>query len=354
MNPHAAVDRFAGALVRSMAALPPTVQRWLTPSELSPRDGQELEPEIGMALRLLSLEKETFERFPPPRARDMVKREAKAFGGVPIPVRFVEDRSIQGPREHIVVRLYRDHLAGATEPTPLLVYFHGGGWVVGDLETHDPFCRFLARELGFPVVAVDYRLAPESPFPAAVDDSVAAFQWAVAHASELGIDPARIAVAGDSAGGNLSAVVSQVTTAAGGPTPAMQALIYPVTDLSTKHDSYRLFANGYFLTEAQMDWYRGHYVGESEATDPRVSPLLAEDLSGLPPAYVTTAGFDVLRDEGEAYAQRLEEAGVPTTLRRHAGMIHGWVNGVSLGRSARRAADELATALRSGLSGERS
>ena len=132
----------------------------------------------------------------------------------------------------------------------------------------------------------------------------------------------------------------------------MQALIYPVTDLSTKLDSYRLFASGYFLTEAQMDWYRGHYVDESEITDPRASPLLAEDLSGLPPAYVTTAGFDVLRDEGEAYARRLEEAGVPTTLRRQPGMVHGWVNAVSLGRSSRRAADELVAALRAGLAAD--
>ena len=250
-----------------------------------------------------------------------------------IPLRSVEDRSIPGPGGEIAVRIYRDRPVEEANPTPLVVYLHGGGWVVADLETHDPFCRFLARELGFPVLAVDYRLAPESPFPAAVDDAVAAFEWAVEQSSELGVDPTRIAVAGDSAGGNLSAVVSQVTVAAGGPAPAMQALIYPVTDLSTKRNSYQLFAEGYFLTEAQMDWYRGHYVDDAGVEDPRVSPLLADDLSALPPAYVATAGFDVLRDEGEAYARRLEEAGVPTTLRRHPGMVHGWVNAVSLGRS---------------------
>jgi acetyl esterase len=352
MNPQALVDSLAGHVVRALTALPSAVQRWLTPSELSPKDGQELEPEVGMALRLLSLQKETFEQFPPPRAREIIRREAKVFGGAPILVRSVEDRMIPGLGGDIAVRLYRDRPVIAGEPSPLVVYFHGGGWVVCNLETHDPFCRFLARELGFPILAVDYRLAPESPFPAAVEDSVAAFRWAVAHASELEVDSARIAVAGDSAGGNLAAVVSQVTTAAGGRAPAMQALIYPVTDLSTKHDSYRLFASGYFLTEAQMDWYRGHYVDESEVTDPRASPLLGEDLSGLPPAYVTTAGFDVLRDEGEAYAQRLEEAGVPTTRRRHPGMVHGWVNAVSLGRSSRRAADELVAALRSGLTAD--
>jgi acetyl esterase len=349
MNTQRLLTRFAGGVVRTMAALPPGVQRWLTPSGLSPKDGQQLEPEVGMALGLLGLGGDSFENFPPPKAREMVRQEALIFAGAMIPLRSVEDRSIPGPGGEIAVRIYRDRPVEEANPTPLVVYLHGGGWVVADLETHDPFCRFLARELGFPVLAVDYRLAPESPFPAAVDDAVAAFEWAVEQSSELGVDPARIAVAGDSAGGNLSAVVSQVTVAAGGPAPAMQALIYPVTDLSTKRHSYQLFAEGYFLTEAQMDWYRGHYVDDAGVEDPRVSPLLADDLSALPPAYVATAGFDVLRDEGEAYARRLEEAGVPTTLRRHPGMVHGWVNAVSLGRSPRSAADELVAALRSGL-----
>jgi acetyl esterase len=349
MDTQELLDRVAGTVLQTMAALPPSVQRWLTPAGLSPRDGQELEPDVGMALRLLSLSGESFENFPPPKAREMVRQEAAIFAGATIKVRSVEDRSIPGLGGEIVVRIYRDRPVDATDPTPLVVYFHGGGWVVADLETHDPLCRFLARQLGFPVLAVDYRLAPESRFPAAVDDAVAAFAWTVRHSLELGVDPARIAVAGDSAGGNLAAVVSQLAVAAGERAPAMQALIYPCVDLSTKHDSYGLFADGYFLTEAQMDWYRKHYVDEPDVKDPRVSPLLLDDLSGLPPAYVTTAGFDVLRDEGEAYARRLEEAGVPTTLRRHAGLVHGWVNAVSLGRSPRRAADELVVALRSGL-----
>ena len=350
MSTEELLDRFAGAVVQGLAVLPPTLQRWLTPSELSPKDNQELEPEIGMVLRLLSLAGESFECFPPAAARSIVRREAAIFAGPRIRLHSVDDRSIPGPESELPIRIYRDRSAQAGNPTPLVVYYHGGGWVVGDLETHDAFCRFLARELALPVLAVDYRLAPECPFPAAVNDAVAAFEWAVEHAAELEVDPARIAVAGDSAGGNLAAVVSQQTVARGRRAPAMQALIYPATDLSKKHRSYGLFAEGYFLTEKQMDWYRNHYTSEEDRADPRASPLLAPDLGGLPPAYVTTAGFDVLRDEGEAYARRLEHAGVPTTLRRHAQIIHGWVNAVSLGRSSRRAANELVAALRSGLS----
>jgi len=187
-------------------------------------------------------------------------------------------------------------------------------------------------------------------FPAAVEDALAAFRFAAEQATTLGVDPGRIAVGGDSAGGNLAAVVSQLALAEGGERPAFQLLFYPVTDLSTKHASYRLFAEGFFLTEQQMDWYRGHYLpDEAAARDPRASPLLAKELAGLPPAYLATAGFDPLRDEGEAYAARLREAGVPTALRRHAGLVHGFCNALSLGRHPRQAMEEAARALREAL-----
>jgi acetyl esterase len=185
---------------------------------------------------------------------------------------------------------------------------------------------------------VDYRRAPEHRFPAAVDDALAAFRWAVREADALGIDPARIAVGGDSAGGNLAAVVAQLAVQDGGARPAAQMLIYPVTDLSRKHPSYSLFAAGFFLTEKEMDWYRGHYLAEETAAlDARASPLLAHDLHGLPPAMVLTAGFDVLRDEGEAYARCMGAAGVRVTLRRHAGLIHGFCNATGVSRPARAA-----------------
>jgi acetyl esterase len=197
---------------------------------------------------------------------------------------------------------------------------------------------------------VDYRLAPEYPFPAAVEDALAAFRFANAETERLGVDPARIAVGGDSAGGNLAAVVAQLAADGDGPAPAFQLLIYPVTDVSEKRDSYRLFRDGYGLTEAEMDWYRDHYLpDEAAALDPRASPLLAPDLAGLPPAYMATAGFDPLRDEGEEYAARLRAAGVPVVLTRHPGLIHAFVNAVNVSPLAREAVLEAVGALRMGL-----
>jgi acetyl esterase len=252
--------------------------------------------------------------------------------------------TVDGAVGPLDARLYLPE--GAPRPGPLVVWFHGGGWVVGDLDSHDPACRFLAHASGVPLLSVAYRLAPEAPFPAAVDDALAAFRWAVHHAASLGADPHRVGVAGDSAGGNLAAVVSLLATRDGGPAPAFQALVYPVTDLSRKSESYRRFAVGYFLTEAQMDWYRGHYLQDpAQAFDPRVSPLLAEDLTGLPPAYVTVGGFDPLRDETVAYARRLQDAGVPTTLRVHPGLIHAFVNAAGVLPAAAAATRELAAAL---------
>lgn len=338
--------------LRGLAALPTRVQQFGAGGPIR-CDGLELAPEIALSLRLLGLVPgESFECMDPPDAREVIRREARLFSGLRTPGVEAEDVAIPRPGGEIRARLYVPS-APPGPPIPLVVYYHGGGWVVGDLETHDPVCRFLAHETGFAVLAVDYRLAPEHPFPAALEDAVTAFRWAAQAAATIDVDPTRIAVAGDSAGGNLAACVAQETVAAGGPAPALQVLVYPVTDLSTKRRSYRLFSEGYFLTEAQMDWYRHHYIGEADGTDPRCSPILAPDLSGLPPAYVTTAGFDVLRDEGEEYAARLDKAGVPTALRRHSGLVHGWVNAVGLGRTPRSAGDELAAAIRDALLGLR-
>ena len=199
------------------------------------------------------------------------------------------------------------------------------------------------------MVSVDYRLAPEDPFPAGVEDAVAAFRWVVEHATELGADPQRVAVAGDSHGANLAAVVA-LETASSDAAPAMQALIYPVTDMSRKHRSYRLFSEGFFLTEQKMDWYRGHYLADpTAALDPRASPLLVPDLAGLPLTYLTVAAFDPLRDEGLAYADALREAGVEVELRNHRGLVHGFANSVGVGRASAAAMREVAVALRAGL-----
>jgi acetyl esterase len=222
------------------------------------------------------------------------------------------------------IRIYASDRRGVR---PALIYFHGGGFVLGNLDTHDPICRSLAKESGAVVIAVDYRLAPEHKFPAAVEDAHTATLWIAANAEQLGIDARRICISGDSAGGNLATVVARRCRDAGGPVLASQVLIYPVMDLSSfETGSYRELAEGYFLGRAEMQWFAGHYLASaSDGRHPEASPLLAPDLSGLPPALVITAEFDPLRDEGEAYARRLEQAGVPVTLSRYPGTIHGFV-----------------------------
>ena len=255
----------------------------------------------------------------------------------PTPVGKVEDRTIPGaPGEPpISVRVYWPRAGG--DRLPLVVFFHGGGWVIGGLDSHDPLCRTLANEVGAVVVSVDYRLAPEHRFPAAAEDAYAATVWAHAHAAELGAVPSRLAVAGDSAGGNLAAVVSLMARDRGGPPLRLQVLIYPVTDCARDTPSYHDNAEGYFLTAAHMRWYEAQYLGAADGTQPYVSPMRARDLSGLPPAYVVTAEFDPLRDEGEAYAQRLRDAGVAATVRRYDGMFHGFFSLPDLLPAAREA-----------------
>ena len=223
------------------------------------------------------------------------------------------------------VRIYRPF--GITEPLPSVVYYHGGGWVTGDLESHDGNCRLLAAEARVVVVAVDYRLAPEHPFPAAIDDGIAGYGWVVDHATELGIVADRVGVMGDSAGGTMAAVVAQQVTRNPGdrPAPAAQGLVYPATDAHFKSRSLDLFADGFFLTKADMFWFRDQYLpDDSVFDDVRASPLRADDLSGLPPAVVVTAGFDPLRDEGDAYAAKLSAAGVQVIHRCYDDMVHGF------------------------------
>ncbi|HSD78308.1 MAG TPA: alpha/beta hydrolase [Solirubrobacteraceae bacterium] len=346
-----AQERLAGALVRALAALPPAAQRALAGRPVR-IDAQKLDPGVQLMLRVLALAPEPpMETLPPDEARAQIRREAAAFAARPWPIGAVRDVQVAGAAHPLRARLYVPEDRRGATARPLLVYFHGGGWVTGDLDTHDQPCRFLAREAGVLVLAVDYRRAPEHRFPAAADDALAAFRDAVARAGELGADPRVVAVGGDSAGGNLALVTALAARDDGGPRPALVAPVYPVTDLSSKHPSYALFGDGFFLTEAHMDWYRAHYLGgdEAAARDPRASPLLAPDLAGLPPVLLVTAGFDPLRDEGEAMAARLREAGVAVAQRRHPGLIHGFVNAVALGGAPGDAMRELAGALRAGL-----
>jgi acetyl esterase len=342
------VERLEAAVLHAAAFLPAPAQRVLGGPRPVRIDGQVLDPEIQLLLRLLRMaDRPAFETLPVAEARAEIRREAEAASGRKLPVASVRGVSLPGPAGELRGRLYVPF--GASVPGPLLVYLHGGGWVVGDLDTHDPACRFLAREAGVRVLAIDYRRAPEHPFPAPLEDAMAAVRFAFEQADRLGADPARIALGGDSAGGNLTAAAARLLSRAG-PAPAFQLLIYPVTDLSRKRRSYQLFPDGFFLTESQMDWYRDHYLPEAGmALDPRASPLLAGDLSGLPPAHVALAGFDVLRDEGLEYADRLRDAGVPVTVGRHTGLIHGFANMVGLGRASRVAMEAAAAALRAGL-----
>ena len=330
-------------VVKFFCGLPPRLQRLLfgKPPVI---DGQRLAPDIQA---LLWLDRLTDEGGPS-EARAVAETRAKRLKEArivahrpPLPMARIEPVAIPGPAGPLDARLYSPPTAGG--PSPLLVFFHGGGWVIGDLDTHDDPCRFLATHSGARVLAVDYRLAPEHPFPAAAEDALAAYEWAAANCERIG-------VGGDSAGANLAAATCLQARDRNMPVPSMQLLIYPVTETAGTAPSRRTFGEGFLLTRADMNWFEGHYLPPgANRDDPRVALLNASDLSGLPPAYVATAGFDPLRDEGEAFAQRLGEAGVQVALRRHPGLVHTFANLAAICPSARAAMLEAAGALRMGL-----
>ena len=305
-----------------------------------------LDPECRMLMDQLQGTMRPFHEMSVAEARAAIGALADA-AGTPEPVAHVEDRTVPGPAGEIPVRVYRPE---GVEALPVLVYFHGGGWVIGSIETHDPLCRHLANAVGCIVVSVDYRLAPEHPYPAAVEDAYAATAWIAQNAALLGGDRRRIAVGGDSAGGNLTAAVSLMARDKGRPHLVFQLLVYPVTDApgTGDHPSYRENGEGYFLTTEMMHWFWNHYCGaQPNAADPYLCPLRAKDVAQVPPALVVTAEFDPLRDEGEAYARRLREAGVPVELKRYPGMIHGFFGMGGLLAGARQATAEASAALRS-------
>jgi acetyl esterase len=343
----AARARLEIAAARLIGALPPAAKRRIAGQTVR-RDGLELDLDMQVLLKLAGRDVRPLQGRTPDQARAELRQEVRPFEGPRIELASVRETSLAGGAGALRARLFVPHDALAGEaPGALIVYYHGGGWVTGDLDTHDQPCRLLAKTSGARVLSVDYRLAPEHRFPAAVEDAVGAFRDAVARADELGVDPARVAVAGDSAGGHLAAVTALLCARDGGPAPAFQLLIYPVTDLAHDAPSRGTFAEGFILTKANMDWYEQQFLGpDGDRSDPRASPLLAEDLTELAPAFVVTAAFDPLRDEGEAYAEALRAAGTPATWRRFPGLIHGFLSAVGISRTCREALLEIAGATR--------
>lgn len=305
-----------------------------------------LDPQAKALLDALGINTlQPIETMTPQAARDRSKvmLEARKLMGVE-PVHQVRDVTVPGLAGGIRVRIYTPDVP---QPAPAVVYFHGGGWVLGDLESHDAVGRALANQVPCVVASVDYRLAPEAKFPAAVEDSYAATEWIAAHAGELGIDRNRIAVGGDSAGGNLAAVVSQMARDRQGPQIAFQLLIYPGTDMRMTAPSIEENADGPLLTKASMVWFIGHYLrNEQDKLDPLASPLLSSNLRDLPPAFILTAECDPLRDEGEAYARSLEAARVPVTVKRYAGMPHGFFSFAAALTTGKQAQADVAQQLR--------
>ena len=341
-------EQIQNTVARFLVGLPDPVVGLLA-GKPDTREGQTLDPQLQLMLRLLGVAGVPRpERMAPERSREFFRSNASLLAhGLPRLERIL-DRNVPGPRGDIPVRIYVPRTGKS--PHPVVVYYHGGGWVVGDIQTHHAVTAALADRAGCIVVSVDYRCAPEHRFPAAAEDAIAAFGWVAANAASFGGDPSRLAVGGDSAGGNLSAVVAQQTRIAGTRMPDFQLLLYPVTDLSRSFPSHEMFAEGYYLTLPLMRWFADHYLGDAgKARDPMASPLLQADLSGLPPAFLATAGWDVLRDEGRAYAERLLEAGVAVEYRNYDRLIHGYFSMGGVVREASRAFDDAVAALRGGL-----
>lgn len=335
------------ALLRKLVRLPAPVLRKLAGGPAPEVDGNRLAPEVELLLAVLNAAGDS---MPNGDSVEQARREVAitwpALGPQSPPMQGVEDTFIPDAAGNPMrLRCYIPQ--GITEPTPALVFFHGGGWVLGDIDTHDPVTRCLAGDLGMPVFSVDYRLAPEHPFPAGLEDAQAAFSWVRRNAPRYGVDPGRIAVGGDSAGGNFSAVACQQLLFRGEPGPAAQLLLYPGTDFRLQTRSMQVFAKGYVLERANIDWYRERYFGDQDPTlDPRGSPLLAPRLAGLPPAVLVTAGFDVLRDEGEAYAEALRAAGVSVEYFCARDQIHGFANMAGVVPTARSALRDAAAKLK--------
>ncbi|MFB2973869.1 alpha/beta hydrolase [Aerosakkonema sp. BLCC-F183] len=303
-----------------------------------------LDRQVEEFLRLIAqMELPRLSTLDPVQARELAaKLRGKPLR--PLALARVENRTIPGPDSEIPIRIY---VPNGNAPFPVVVFFHGGGWVLGNLDAMDSTCRSLAKDVGCIVVSVDYRLAPEHKFPAAVEDAYAATMWVANNAGVINADRDRIAVVGDSAGGNLAAAVALMARDRGQPALTYQVLIYPVTQYDFDTNSYREYAEGFGLSKAEMIWFWQHYLANAaDGQNPYASPLLAQDLSNLPPALIITAECDVLRDEAQAYAVRLQSAGVSVQLKQYDGMIHGFVGMAQVIDAGKKAIADIAAQLR--------
>jgi acetyl esterase len=338
-------QRFEFRAARLLFSLPAAVQVRLSRRPPVVVDDCTLHPQMQLLLALRNLWRgPSIAEQTPDVARANFRNDTATIAGRPIAVGSVTDIAIETAHGPIAARHYAPAGSGARA---LLVYYHGGGFVLGDLDGHDSLCRRICRDADMHVLSVDYRLAPEHRFPAAVDDAFAAFRWVCAHATELGALPDRVAVGGDSAGGNLAAVVSQKAMTAGGPAPCAQVLLYPALDRTVERRSLELFREGFLIGRADIAWYHLQYTGSAVAQpDPAQNPLLAKDLAGVAPALIVTAGFDPLRDEGEAYADALRQADVPVVLKRFQGMLHGFCSMATISPACDAAVGDIVAELR--------
>ncbi len=310
-----------------------------------------LDPDAQLVLDMMrAAGRPPFEQLSPAEAREAYSNSRKILQPELEPVAESRDATAPGPHGDIPVRLYRPRDTAASDVLPVLIYYHGGGWLLGDLESHDAVCRRFANAARCRVVSVDYRMAPEHKFPAAVDDCAAATQWAIAQAAELGIDPARVAVGGDSAGGNLAAVMALMARDGTLPPLAFQMLIYPATDMMMTSVSAQTVTEGVPLTTGTMRWFIDHYMrGGDDARDWRASPLRAADLSGTAQALVLTCAYDPLCDEGIAYARRLEREGVRVAHMHFSDQTHGFISMGRIIRASDVAIDAMAAVLQKAL-----
>jgi acetyl esterase len=338
-------DSIGGPVARWLLNMNEPLLRRLAGAPLSNDDGAILDTHLRALITL-----EAMARRPPQESLSVSEARAQMRSSVTMveepafPLYRIRDDSIKGTT---AIRIYTPRQT--TEPLPMAVFFHGGGFLLGDLDTHDVACRRLARDAECIVVAVDYRRGPEHRFPAAVDDAWTAFRWAIDNAGTLGGDPSRVGVIGDSAGGNLAAAVSLLARDDGGSSPIFQLLVYPALDFYRRAESHRRFGQGFLLSSSTIDWYSVNYTVRNDWDDMRASPLLAKDVRGVAPAYIVTAGFDPLRDEGRAYAGRLREARVDVGHHEERTMTHGFFNMGGVIPAARAANQNIARQLHAGL-----